>query len=192
MSHKESTLKKEFTKKEVSRMRNLITGKSGDSTQVLAGYQKIEEDHKEGDIWRDSSGKSWTIKNGIKQSVTKLDKLKKLVVLPLTCPCCKKTMKVNDLNKKMYSIHEMCLDCVVVMEDRIKREGKWEEYTSEKLTSNKNSSLVDFEKAVQSWHEDKEQFFSEAGDMESWSQGDKSKVYDEIKTKLEELKNIKL
>ena len=106
---KENNLKKEFTKRDVQRMRNLITGKTGDRTQVQTGYEKNTEDHKEGDVWEEN-GKQWTIKNGVKQTVTKLDKFKKLVVLPICCPKCKKHMKVNDLNKKMYSIHGNCFD----------------------------------------------------------------------------------
>ncbi len=34
MVPKESTLKKEFSKKDVQRMRNIITGKTGDRTQI--------------------------------------------------------------------------------------------------------------------------------------------------------------
>jgi hypothetical protein len=82
---KETYLKKEFTSKEVNRMRNLITGKVGDKTQTLGGYEKKTNVYSEGDIWEEG-GKSWTIKRGIKQSITKLDKLKQLVVLPLCCP----------------------------------------------------------------------------------------------------------
>jgi len=37
----ESTLKKEFSKRDVQIMCNLITGKSGDKTQIQAGYEKI-------------------------------------------------------------------------------------------------------------------------------------------------------
>ena len=77
-------LKKEFTKKDVTRMRNLITGKSGEKTQIQSGYEKNQEDHKEGDVWQDSSGKSWTIKNGIKRTATKLNNLKKLVEVART------------------------------------------------------------------------------------------------------------
>jgi hypothetical protein len=189
---KESMLKKEFSKKDVQRMRNLITGNKGDRTQILVGYEKTNQDHKEGDVWQDAEGKTWTIKRGIKQTLTKLDGLKKLVVLPLSCPCCKKSMKVNDINKKMYSIHEMCLDCVVKMEDEIKRSGKWEDYSSGKMTANKNSSLEDFESALETWYKEKDQFFSEAGDMESWTSGDKKQAYEEIKQKLQDLKNIEL
>jgi hypothetical protein len=185
-------LKKEFTKKDVTRMRNLITGKSGDKTQVQSGYEKKEEDYKEGDVWQDSRGKNWTIKNGIKRTATKLNNLKKLVVIPLACPKCSKHMKINDLNKKMYSIHSMCFDCVIDMEQEIKKQGQWEEYTSGTLTANKNETLKDFEQALESWYKEKDDFFTENGDIENWSVGDKKKAYEEVKQKIEDLKNIKL
>ena len=60
-------LKKEFRKKDVNRARNLITGNTGASTGTQIGYSKKEEDHKEGDIWTEGR-KTWTIKNGIKQT----------------------------------------------------------------------------------------------------------------------------
>jgi hypothetical protein len=188
MIPKESTLKKEFKKSDVQRMRNLITGKSGDRTQVLGGWENKKEEYKEGDVWEEG-GKTWTIKSGIKQSITKLDKFKHLVHLPLCCPSCKKPMKDNDLNKKMFSIHKMCLDCVVDMESKIKLEGKWDEYAKNVMNANKNASLEEFEQAIESWMLDKDTFVSEAGDIESWSGGDKTKMYDEVKKKIEELKN---
>jgi hypothetical protein len=188
MIPKESTLKKEFKKSDVQRMRNLITGKSGDRTQIIGGWENKKDEHKEGDTWEEN-GKVWTIKNNIKQSITKLDKFKYLVHLPLCCPSCKKSMKDNDLNKKMFSIHKMCLDCVVDMESKIKLEGKWDEYAKNVMNANKNASLEEFEQAVESWMLDKDTFVSEAGDIESWSGGDKAKMYDEVKKKIEELKN---
>lgn len=187
MLPKESTLKKEFKKSDVQRMRNLITGKSGDRTQILGGWESKKEDHKEGDIWEED-GKQWTIKSGIKQSITKLDKFKHLVHLPFTCPNCSKPLKDNDLNKKMYSIHRMCLDCVIDMESKIKLEGRWDDYAKNIMNSNKNASLEEFEQAIDSWLQDKDTFVSEAGDIESWSGGDKTKIYQEIKQKLDELK----
>ncbi len=188
MIPKESTLKKEFKKSDVQRMRNLITGKSGDRTQIIGGWENKKNEHKEGDTWEEN-GKVWTIKNNIKQSITKLDKFKYLVHLPLCCPSCKKSMKDNDLNKKMFSIHKICLDCVVDMESKIKLEGKWDEYAKNVINANKNASLEEFEQAVESWMLDKDTFVSEAGDIESWSGGDKAKMYDEVKKKIEELKN---
>jgi hypothetical protein len=186
----QSSLKKEFSKRDVQRMRNLISGKSGEKTAVLSGWESKIEDHKEGDVWQDHEGKTWTIKNGIKQTVTKLDRIKSLAILPISCPVCKKHMKADDLNKKMYSIHRMCLDCVLEMENKIKLEGKWDEYARNVMNSNKNASLEDFERAVEAWMGEKDTFVSEAGEIESWNGGDKKKIYEEIKAKMEELKKL--
>jgi hypothetical protein len=187
MLPKDSTLKKEFKKSDVQRMRNIITGKTGDRTQILGGWESKIEEHKEGDIWEED-GKKWTIKNGIKQSITKLDKFKHLVSLPFTCPSCKKPMKADELNKKMYSIHKICLNCVVDMEAKFKLEGKYEEYEKNILNMNKNASLEEFEQALDSWLEEKDTFVTEQGDIESWQGGDKTQIYKQLKEKIQEFR----
>jgi hypothetical protein len=187
MVPKESTLKKEFKKSDVQRMRNIITGKTGDKTQVLGGWEATVEEHKEGDTWEED-GKKWTIKNGIKQSITKLDKFKHLVSLPLTCPSCNKPMKANELNKKMYSVHKMCLNCVVDMESKLKLQGKYNEYEKNILNMNKNASLEEFEQALDSWLEEKDTFITEQGDIESWQGGDKNHIYKQLKEKIQEFR----
>ena len=168
-------------------MRNLITGKQGDRTAVLSGWEKSTQDHKEGDVWEEA-GRKWTIKNGIKQNVTKLDRVKNLAMLPLNCPTCKKPMKANEINKKMYFIHQMCLDCVVDKEADIKNQGNWEDYSKNVMNSNKNASLEDFERALETWMKEKDTFVSEDGDIESWKGGDKKKMFEEIKANLDKLK----
>lgn len=187
MLPKESTLKKEFKKSDVQRMRNIITGKTGDRTQVLGGWESKIEEHKEGDTWEEN-GKKWNIKNGVKQSITKLDKFKHLISLPLTCPNCKKPMKADDITKKMYSIHKMCLNCVIDMEAKIKLEGRWDDYAKNIINSNKNASLEEFEQALDSWLEEKDTFVTEQGDIESWQGGDKSELHKQLKEKISELR----
>ena len=123
----DNMLKKEFNKRDVQRMRNIITKDYSAKTTTQVGYTKEHVEHKEGDIWEEN-GKQWTIKNGIKQTVTRLDKLKKVIVMPITCPTCHKPMKNNPLNKKMWSIHSKCFDCVIKHETELKRLGKFEEY----------------------------------------------------------------
>lgn len=66
-------LNKQFTERDVNRMRNLIQGKHGDKVGQSVGYSKQEKDYKEGDVWEED-GRKWTIKEGIKQNITKLDK----------------------------------------------------------------------------------------------------------------------
>ena len=85
----DSILKKQFQKRDVERLRNLIKGKSGEKTTSGIGYKgDVEIEHKEGDVWEED-GKTWTIKDGIKENITKLDKFKKVAV-PIFCPKCKK------------------------------------------------------------------------------------------------------
>jgi hypothetical protein len=46
-----------------------------------------------------------------------------------------------------------------------------------------------FEMAVDAWYKEKDSFVSESGEIESWGGGDKTKMYEEIKTRLQEMKN---
>lgn len=183
----ESNLKKEFTKRDVTRMRNILTGDTGARTQIQTGYEKVSQEHKEGDVWEEN-GKQWTIKNGIKMSVTKLDKVKDLVLMPLTCPECGSVMKINDYNKKMWGIHRKCFDCVIKMETEIKRQGKWEEYSTDIVKRNRNAELDDLEMALEQWVDDSETFVSEQGEVEKWGGGAKKAVYKQAKEQIAELR----
>ena len=71
----DSVLKKEFKHRDVQRLRNLVQGKYGEKSTVGTGYQKAKEFYNEGDVWEED-GRTWTIKNGLKQNLTKLDKAK--------------------------------------------------------------------------------------------------------------------
>ena len=183
----ESNLKKEFTKRDVTRMRNILTDKAGERTQVQAGFEKDKGVHKEGDVWEED-GKTWTMEGGIKQSVTKLDEIKKLVMLPLICPNCGGVMKVDDYNKKMWSIHQKCFDCVIKMESEIKRLGKWDEYCANIMNRNKNAELDHLEAALEGWVTENDTFVSEMGEVEKWGGGDKAAVYKQVKEQIAELK----
>lgn len=178
----ENNLKKEFSKRDVQRMRNIITGNAGSATGVQVGYSKQSQDYTEGDVWEEN-GKQWTIKNGIKQTVTKFDRLKKMFIMPIACPECNKPIKNDDINKKMWSIHHKCFDCVLTMEAKIKLEGKWDEYQSQMMNSNKNAMVDDFEKAIEDFYASQgESYVTEQGDVEHWKGG---------KINEEEIRNVK-
>lgn len=183
----EGNLKKEFKPRDVARMRNLITGKTGDKTQLQAGWERHSDRHTEGDIWEEN-GKKWTIKNGLKQTVTKLDQVKRLVVMPLACPSCGNLMKIDDYNKKMWAIHQKCFDCVIKMESEIKRQGKWKEYESGVMNENKDAMLDDLERALENWVDEKDTFVSESGEVEKWGGGDKNSVYKQVKDEIAKLR----
>jgi len=178
----ESNLNKEFSKRDVQRMRNIITGNAGGSTGVQSGYTKQSQDYQEGDVWEES-GKQWTIKNGIKQTITKFDKLKKMVIIPIVCPNCSQPMKIDNINKKMWAIHHKCFDCVIKIEAEIKRTGKWDEYEKQMLNNNKNAMVDDFKLSIEEFYKmQTESYVTEQGDIESWNGG---------KINEEEIKNVK-
>jgi hypothetical protein len=193
MEDKESRLQKDFKSRDIQRMRNLITKKFGDKTVTQSGYVKKSIEHKEGDIWEED-GKNWTIKNGLKQTVTRFDELKKSISLPLICPKCDKHMANHPFNKKMWPIHGMCFDCVIVMETKLKRDGKWDEY-QRNITKDSTRTLI---KEMESilldvmLNDNKESFITEAGDIEEWRGGvvDKTKIIENIQEYIKKLKGI--
>ena len=174
-------LNKEFKRKDVERMRNLIKGKSGESSELQVGYTTKKEDHKEGDICEEN-GKKWTIKDGIKQTYTKLDKVKKEAILPLFCPNCSSLMKKR-VDAKMYKIHNKCLDCVVEMEHQLEIEGKYEEYERNIIAKNAESYLNDLEAYLtEAINESNTSYVSEKGEVERWKGGiDREKFASEMK-----------
>lgn len=174
-------LNKEFKRKDVERMRNLIKGKSGESSELQVGYTKPQEQHKEGDIWEEG-GKKWIIKDGIKQTYTKLDEVKKAAILPLFCPSCGGIMKKRN-DTKMYNIHKMCFDCVIKMEHKLKIEGKYEQYERDMLANNAEDYINDLELyLLEALNSSNDQFISEQGEVERWKGGlNKEKVTEELK-----------
>ena len=191
MSQKDTVLKKEFNKNDVQRLRNLVQGKYGEKTRSSVGFSKAEEFHEEGDIW-EVDGRKWTIKNGIKQNITKLDAAKKAHSVPLLCPSCKKVMKSRN-DKPFYNIHKMCFNCVIDMEHELKKTGKWEEYQTKIHNDEIDNKIKDYKLWVEEkMNESNDSFISEAGDIERWSgkinQELVAKNVDEVVEYLESLK----
>ena len=187
-------LKKEFKRKDVQRARNLIRGNSGASTGTQIGYKKETKDYKEGDVWTEGR-KTWTIKNGIKQTISKLDKIKKEVFMPLSCPCCGKVMKKR-LDKPNYKIHKKCHDCVIEFEHklRIQSEEKYQEYLKNLEYKNSIDILKETEELLLGLVNNisNKNHVSEDGVIEKWVGGvDKkqliSKVKSEFKAEREKL-----
>jgi hypothetical protein len=165
----ESLLKKEFKTRDVQRLRNLVSKNHSDKTVTQVGYTKEQIDRKEGDVWEEN-GKTWTIKNGIKMTITKLDLVKSTLQTPLTCPECKRAMNKGRLDKHMYSIHKKCSDCVISHETGLKRTGKFEEYQKSILSRGVEYHIREMEDALLELSLDSmdESFVTEAGDIETW------------------------
>lgn len=164
---KESLLKKEFKHSDVQRVRNLVNKDYTASTKSQTGYQRSYEIHNEGDIWEEN-GKNWTIKNGLKQNITKLDAAKKAARIPLRCPKCGGPMK-HHLAKKMYKIHGFCFDpCTVEYEAALQKAGLYEQYEKQMVAGNIKGFIVDIENWVIESFEDKNTMVTESGEIEDW------------------------
>ena len=184
-------LQREFKEKDVQRMRNIIKKDYGAKTTTQIGYSKAQIEYKEGDVW-DENGKQWTIKNGIKQTVTRFDKLKESIHLPLTCPKCSKAMHGDRLNKKMWPIHKMCFDCVILMETKLKLTGEYETYTRGLVKGGVKVHIKDLEDALLELvlTDNNVGFVTDAGDIEKWAGkgADIKKIAKELQEYIQKLK----
>lgn len=163
---KDSLLKKEFTSRDVNRARNLIKKDFSAKTVSGVGYEKASTIYKEGDVWEEG-GRTWTIKNGIKQNITKLDKAKKALQIPLVCPKCGGSMK-HHLAQKMYKIHGFCFNCTIDYEAGLRKAGLYEQYEKSMITGNIKAFLNDVEQYFLENINTNLTYVTEQGDVENW------------------------
>lgn len=183
-------LNKEFKEKDVNRFRNIIKKNYGEKTQTQIGYEKTNEEHIEGDVWEENN-KTWTIKDGIKQNITKLDKARNILNVPLLCPECSEPFE-TDIDKKMYKIHNKCFNCVLKYETKLRLEGKYEEYEKNYINGNFNSYLNEIENSLDDLISiTHDSYINENGDIEDW--GTNSINHQNIKEKIKkEIEQIRL
>ena len=165
----DNMLKREFRSRDVQRMRNIITKNTNDKTGTQIGYKPDYVERTEGDIWEEQ-GKQWTIKNGLKQTVTRFDEIKKMVLMPLCCPECSKPMNKGHIDKYMYSIHQKCSDCVFNYETKLKVRGEYKEYEQNIIKQGVQYHIKEMENALLelALAQSDESFVTEAGDVETW------------------------
>ena len=188
----DNVLKKEFSKKDVQRARNLISGNTSARTTEGVGYTKKHEHRVEGNVWEEN-GRTWTIKNGLKQNVTKMDKFKTMGKMPLFCPECGTLMKKH-LDTKVYPAYQKCFDCVVDYEAQLQKEGKSEEYFTGLRNDHVQSAINEFTSFMEArMKESNNNFVTEAGDVESWKGGiSKEQIAKELKEGIEFLEELKI
>jgi len=188
----DNVLKKEFSKNDVQRARNLISGNISARTTEGIGYSKKHEHRVEGDVWEEN-GRTWTIKNGLKQNITKMDKFKKMGKLPLFCPECNKLMKKH-LDTKVFPAYQKCFDCVVDYEAQLQKEGKAEEYFNNLHNERINNIQKEYENFMkEKITEGSNSYVTERGDKEDWKGGfDKEYLEKELQEGLEYLENLKI
>ena len=108
-----------------------------------------------------------------------LTKIMKDVRMPMFCPECKKVMK-KKLDNKFWRLMGHCFDCQVTIENKLRIEGKYEEWAKRKILENKKSFLHDLKQSIDEFEktEGKAEFFNNVGvrtpelETEKWSMGE--------------------
>ena len=185
-----SQLKKEFSEKDVNRLRNLIKGKTGDRTSVSSGYTRQIIERAEGEIWEED-GRKWTIKNGVKQNISKMQEIRKMGSFPVFCPKCKKKMS-DKYDKPIFKVNGHCFDCQLKFESKLKLEGKFEDYKNQIHNSEIDGLINNYEV----WVDDlingsNDGFVTEQGDVEKWSKANFDQIAKQKEEAIEALKKLK-
>jgi hypothetical protein len=187
---KENVLKKQFAEKDIQRIRNLVKGKGGEKITHGVGYIEESKDYNEGDIWQEN-GRTWTIKEGIKQNITKLDKFKKVSV-PIFCPGCKQVMD-KQLDPFYYKSYGSCLDCRTKFETQLKIQGKWDDYVKETYNKEIDQTIKEYKAFFKERLEESNQgTVTESGEIERWFGSiDKERAQESLDEVIKYLESLK-
>ena len=84
--------------------------------------------------------------------VSKMTDLMQEARMPLFCPKCKKVMKKR-LDNKMWNIYNHCFDCQSKFENKLRIEGKYEDWEKKKIRANKISFIKEQIQAIEEWRD---------------------------------------
>ena len=118
---------------------------------------------------------------------------------PWFCPECKKIMK-RRLDDKMYRLYNQCFDCQIQFENKLRIDGKYDEWEQKKMLNNQLSYIRDQIESIEDWKEEASkplEVFDQVGvkdielQTEKWTQNTE-KVEEMSNEALEELNNMKI
>ena len=113
-------------------LKNILDGKPTEKRSMV-GYQGEQE------------------KNlGGKTRESELSKIMQSVRMPLFCPKCKKTMK-KKLDDKFWRLFEHCWDCQIDFEHKLRLEGKYDEWATERAKNNQKGWIEDMIQSIEQW-----------------------------------------
>ena len=113
-------------------LKNILDGKPTEKRSMV-GYQGEQE------------------KNlGGKTRESELSKIMQSVRMPLFCPKCKKTMK-KKLDDKFWRLFEHCWDCQIDFEHKLRLEGKYDEWATERAKNNQKGWIEDMIQSIELW-----------------------------------------
>ena len=108
---------------------DLLSGKTPEK-RVMVGYEGKKE--KQGDI------------------KSELTDIMAEARVPLFCPKCKKTMKKR-LDNKFWYLYKHCFDCQIDFEHKLRLEGKYDEWATNKVKKNQRAWVDDMIQGIEQW-----------------------------------------
>jgi hypothetical protein len=158
-------------------IRQMVKGEHASQTKIQISnsseYKPTVTRHV-GDKWTDEDGNEWEQKEGYALRLGKdwQQDLQASLNTFANCPkeVCTCTLP-NKYDKKMKAIHDMCFDCVIAMEHKLRIQGKYEEYEKEKIKKNVLAWLAEAEKEKEILADvlSRVEFANEFGDVEKWN-----------------------
>ena len=76
------------------------------------------------------------------------------VRVPLFCPKCKKTMK-KKLDNKFWYLYKHCFDCQIDFENKLRIEGKYDDWAINKAKDNQRAWIDDMIQGVEQWRKER-------------------------------------
>jgi hypothetical protein len=102
-------------------------------------------------------------------------------------------MVKGKIDKQMYTIHQICFDCVIEHETQLKRDGKFKDYQRNIINQGIAVHIKEMEDVLLELMLDQseETFVTEAGDIETWKgkNMDKQKISQDIQDYMQKLKD---
>lgn len=183
-------MKKAQNKSNIEILKNYV---SGERPFVQVGYMPptIDEKHKEGEIWKDETGKEWIQTTGGKISKTLYDTREATRQI---CSTCKKDIywAGNRYDEKFFNKTGKCYDCVIEEETQMKIDGTFDTYEKIKVIQNQYSFLKELKLKIEesiAWSENKDnklEYMNEDGTIEKWTDTSRNKFIENAKIDLYE------
>ena len=113
-------------------LKNILDGKPTEKRSMV-GYQGKKEENLGG-----------------KTRKSELTDIMSEVRMPLFCPDCKKTMK-KKLDDKFWRLFEHCWDCQIDFEHKLRLEGKYDEWATDRAKNNQKGWIEDMIQSIEQW-----------------------------------------
>ena len=165
----------------------------GDNPFIQVGYDLTEESHKVGDVWTDKRGDTWEQKNGYRVKVNKTANAVR-EGQSRECEVCGKDIFIagSKQDDKFFYKTQLCYDCLIEKETRLRLTGDFDAYEKSKVLSNQLTYLEHIYDQVKESYEyllanEKISFVNEFGDVETWTNNQRDVLLEGAKGDMEKL-----